>query len=299
MPSPYQIQSRQQQELIDALANFEALVVRPGNPPIAFELMGRLGIQQQASEDKLLITNPDGVRQLLSVQWSEFRLVRLDQNQTLLLSNGQYLILQIQSPYEDMSFLEPLLGQMMDLPRPTSQRTHLELNNGWYLGDIQPEDRNLYLLHLNNPMVYRYTMHIPYPYTPDDADQWMAHVDSLQGMLGKPSNLAIRNPEGQLCGGIGFIVPNGPQLPHQVEIGYWLAEPYWGQGVMTQTVKSFCEWVLREFGFQRITAHIFTENSASEKVLIKAGFKLEGSMTRHYFKDGLLHDGKLYALTPS
>ncbi|MEZ0373434.1 MAG: GNAT family N-acetyltransferase [Candidatus Sericytochromatia bacterium] len=298
MAAPYQIQSRQQRELLTALGDFPALVIHPGNPPIAFELMGRVGLQEQEHEDKLLVTSPHGVRQLLSVLWSEFRLVRLDPGgRTLQLSNGQYLILQITNPEGDMLSLTPMLGQMLDLPRPLAQTVKLPLQKGWYLGEIEPRDRAAYILHLNDPAVYRYTLHIPYPYTPDDADQWLALVDSMQCMVGGPSNLAIRNPEGDLCGGIGFIVHGGPPLPHQVEIGYWLGQPYWGQGIMTEAVRVFCHWILQYYGFQRLTAHIFTENTASEKVLLKAGFKLEGLMTHHYHKDGVLHDGKLFAIT--
>ena len=296
MPSPYQIQSLQQQNLIDALAEFPALVIRPGNPPIAFELMGQLGLQRQDTEDKLLITSM-GVRQLLSVQWSELRLARLDESErTIQLSNGSYLILQINTPEGDFSALKPLLGQMMALPRPRPQQVRLPLIKDWYLSEIEPSDRAAYLLHLNDPAIYRYTLHIPYPYTPDDADQWLAMIDSLQQQLNGPSNFAIRNPAGDLCGGIGFIVPGGPPLPHQAEIGYWLAQPYWGQGIMTEAVRSFCHWILETYKFRRLTAHIFRENVPSEKVLLKVGFRLEGSMTHHYLKDGALHDGKLYAM---
>lgn len=298
MLTPYQIQSDQQRALIEALGAYPNVVIRPGSPPIAFELMGCIGLDSQDNEDKLLVTSL-GVRQKLSIQWSELRLAMLaEDDRTILLSNGAFLILQIHNADGPFIGLKPLLGRMMELPRPLPDPVRLPLVRGWYLGDIHASDRSAYLLHLNDPAVYRYTLNIPYPYTPDDADQWLATVDSLQQSLGKPSNLAIRNPEGDLCGGIGFIVPGGP-LPHQAEIGYWLAQPYWGQGVMTEAVRVFCHWIIEQFQFRRLTAHIFRENAASEKVLLKAGFRLEGSMTHHYLKDGVLYDGKLYALMAS
>lgn len=295
--APYKIQSRQQRDLLTALGEYPGLIVHPGNPPIAFELMGRIGVQEHEHDDKLLVTSPHGVRQLLSVLWSEFRLARLDPGgRTIQLSNGQYLILQITNSEGELTQLAPLLGRMLDLPRPLAEKIKLPLKKGWYLDQIRPEDRSAYILHLNDPMIYRYTLHIPYPYSPDDADQWLALVDSLQLQLAGPSNLAIRNPQGELSGGIGFIVQGGPPLPHSVEIGYWLAQPYWGKGVMTQAVKVFSKWALKRYGFRRLTAHIFKENTGSEKVLLKAGFALEGSMTNYYLKDGVLHDGKLYAM---
>lgn len=297
LPNPYQIQSDQQKKLFAALQNYPQLVLRPGNPPIEFELMGQLELQIGENQDKLCVRST-GVRQMLSIKWSELRLAQLDDTQSsLLLSNGQNLILGVQNPDGDLAELRALTGLMQDLPRPLATEVLLDLQQGWHMTDIRPGDRGAYLLHLNNPAIYRYTLHIPYPYTAQDADQWLALVDVLYQARQLPSNLAIRNPDGALCGGIGLLLSPDPHLPHQAEIGYWLAEPFWGQGVMTTAVRKFCNWAFTHYGFTRLTAHIFRENIASEQVLHKCGFQLEGSMTHHYLKDGVLYDGKLYALT--
>lgn len=291
--SIYHIQSLAQRRLIEALRKHNPLILRPGNPPIQFELMGELSISAGPQADKLLIATED-VRQVLSIQWAEIRLAELKANE-LQLSDGERIMLRVQATEGNLNDLADYCGLLQDLPRPLRHPVRLELPNGWALNPIYPADRWSYLLHLNNPEIYQHTLNIPYPYTEKHADHWLAQVDLRQCRLGYATQLALRNADGELAGGIGLDFGGQTPLPHQAELGYWLAKPFWGQGVMTQAVRVFCDWALQTFALERIQAHIFKANLASERVLQKAGFTLEGQMTRHYLKDGQLHDGKLYA----
>jgi len=294
--SAYKIQSSQQRQLMGVLKEYENLILRPGNPPIQFELMGKLGLMQTQTADKLLISS-QGVRQLLSIQWSEIRLAHI-KNQSLYLSDGEQDLLEIQNPDGDLQVLRKHLGLLQDLPHTPAEPVRIDLPNGWALNPIYPADRWSYLLHLNAPEIYQHTLAIPYPYGEKEADQWLALVDIRQTRLGRPSHLALRGPDGELAGGIGLQFRHYSQpLPHQAEIGYWLAKQFWGQGIMSQAVPHFCKWAFQALGLKRIQAHIFRENKASEQVLRKSGFQLEGQMSHHYLKDGHLYDGKLYALT--
>jgi RimJ/RimL family protein N-acetyltransferase len=101
-----------------------------------------------------------------------------------------------------------------------------------------------------------------------------------------------------VVGGIGFA---GLQVgkSHWAELGYWLAKPYWNLGVMTEAVKIVSNFAFKEFGLQRITAHVFSFNLGSARVLEKAGFQCEGVLRQHYKKDGKIFDGKLYAKVKS
>lgn len=291
--SLYKIQSPAQHKLIEMLRKKNPLILKPGDPPIQFELMGHLNLQIGPEADKLLICTEE-VRQVLSIQWSEIRLAQMH-DQELQLSDGERIRLRIQS----VNNLKDLNGRglLQDLPRPLQHPIRLALPNGWALEPIAPTDRWAYLLHLNNPEMYQHTLNIPYPYTEKHADHWLALVDLRQCRLGQASQLALRHPEGDLAGGIGLHFSHYHlPLPHQAELGYWLAKPFWGKGIMTQAVRIFCNWAMQSFELERIQAHIFKDNKASEQVLLKTGFQLEGQMTHHYLKEGQLHDGKLYAL---
>jgi [ribosomal protein S5]-alanine N-acetyltransferase len=80
------------------------------------------------------------------------------------------------------------------------------------------------------------------------------------------------------------------------DVGYWLAKPYWGRGIMTAVVRKACEFAFAEFGLVMIVAHVFSENEASAKVLEKCGFRQEGYLRKHHLKDGNYLDAKLFAL---
>ena len=85
---------------------------------------------------------------------------------------------------------------------------------------------------------------------------------------------------------------------YKSEIGYWLAKPFWGKGIITDVLRTVCNISFQRFQLKRITATIFIHNVASQKVLEKCNFVLEASCLRNYYqKDGRLIDAKLYALT--
>ena len=78
-------------------------------------------------------------------------------------------------------------------------------------------------------------------------------------------------------------------------IGYWVAEPFWGRGIATAAVEFISEYALRTFPLDRLQASVFDWNPASARVLEKAGFTLEGRQRRTVVKDGRVGDLLLYA----
>ena len=104
---------------------------------------------------------------------------------------------------------------------------------------------------------------------------------------------AIAN-EVEAIGSIGLMVGKDVHR-FTAELGYWLAEPFWGKGVMTEAVKRITEYAFRCFGLKRVYAEPYTSNRASARVLEKAGFKYEGLLRASAFKDGRLVDQLLYA----
>lgn len=79
------------------------------------------------------------------------------------------------------------------------------------------------------------------------------------------------------------------------ELGHWLAEPFWGKGIMTQAIKRIISHGIRTLKLQRIFAEPYTINPASASVLEKAGFICEGIMRSNAFKDGKTLDQFLYS----
>ena len=80
------------------------------------------------------------------------------------------------------------------------------------------------------------------------------------------------------------------------ELGYYIGEPYWGRGYMTSAVRQVCRHVFQCSDIVRIFAEPFAHNTASCRVLEKAGFVCEGTMKSNAEKNGQIVDMKLYAL---
>jgi ribosomal-protein-alanine N-acetyltransferase len=130
----------------------------------------------------------------------------------------------------------------------------------------------------------------PHPYTRADADGWIAHCESETG---KPTQFAI-DLDGVAIGGIGIEMKSDV---HRLtaEIGYWISEAYWGEGIASAAVVEMTRYALAEFLLQRLEALVFEWNPASRRVLEKAGYVLEGRLARCIVKDGRIGDGFLYA----
>ena len=124
---------------------------------------------------------------------------------------------------------------------------------------------------------------MPFPYRELDADQWLSTVVRETLETDRRRNWAIRNNHGELIGGTGVF---GLTKGEKAEMGYWLAKPYWGQGIMTEVVRRLCEFAFDEYELRRIYAHAFATNPTSARVLEKAGFELEGTLRSHHFRDG-------------
>jgi len=131
--------------------------------------------------------------------------------------------------------------------------------------------------------------------TPFEEDFFFNLIKEKKEALGKISNWAIRNEAGEFIGSIGLLRKNPDGNPYRDQFGYWLAEPYWGKGIMTKVVKAFTEYCFEHENLNRIEATVFLYNPGSMRVLEKAGYEKEGYLKKAYFKNDQFLDGVLYA----
>lgn len=169
----------------------------------------------------------------------------------------------------------------------------LVIDEGLSLSALGAGDKPVLVEYLNDREIYDRTLRIPFPYTEADADFFLNLDAEATRKHGHLVHFAIRDRSGKAIGGAGF---EGLVYGHRAEIGYWLAKPLWGQGIMTKVVRALCEFAFAEWSLVRITAHVFPFNDASAKVLEKNGFQLEGVLRKLHLKGGNFQDAKLYAL---
>jgi RimJ/RimL family protein N-acetyltransferase len=171
----------------------------------------------------------------------------------------------------------------------------IAVNDQVHLSEFRSSDKPALVQHLNDRDIYDRTLRIPFPYTDASADEWLALIAKITEQQGRPVKFAVRSADDALIGGCGF---DGFQAgtSHLAEVGYWLAKPYWGRGIMTAVVQRLCRHAFEEFGLAKITAHVFPLNQASARVLEKCGFREEGFLRKHFLKGGQFVDARLFAL---
>ena len=182
--------------------------------------------------------------------------------------------------------------------RPASQTTYLRLpiTPDLSLTEIIPPDEAVVIKHLANKEISDRTTGIAFPYGPEEFSVTMATVaERAWEHGGHPVHFAIRDANDSFIGCVAFSeLVEG----HSAEVGYWLAMPFWGRGIMTVAVGVACQFAIEKWSLVRIAAPVFDGNLASQQVLEKNGFVCEGFLRRHYFKNGRYIDSRLYALLP-
>lgn len=132
----------------------------------------------------------------------------------------------------------------------------------------------------------------PYPYQESDATVFINYVLSLKSSQGIELAIIVDN---HFAGSIGVTFEKDIYR-HNAEIGYWLGESFWNQGIMNQVLQMLIPYIFKEFTIHKLVAEVFSNNIASQKVLIKNGFILEATLVEHIYKEKKYQDIKLYSL---
>jgi ribosomal-protein-alanine N-acetyltransferase len=85
-------------------------------------------------------------------------------------------------------------------------------------------------------------------------------------------------------------------LRKNAEIGYWLAEAYWGKGIVMDAINQIVKYGFENLDIVRIFARIYGTNIPSQKVIEKCGFKLEGRYDKTIFKNNEFLDELIYGI---
>jgi ribosomal-protein-alanine N-acetyltransferase len=80
-------------------------------------------------------------------------------------------------------------------------------------------------------------------------------------------------------------------------LGYDLARPYWGKGLMSEAVAAVLGVGFEQMNLHRVEATVMTGNTASEAVLTRAGFQREGLLRDRVLKAGQFRGVSMFGLT--
>jgi ribosomal-protein-alanine N-acetyltransferase len=129
----------------------------------------------------------------------------------------------------------------------------------------------------------------PHPYTRHDA---RAYIRSVRERV--PETTFAMAVGDEAVGSIGFVLRHDVERV-SAEIGYWLAEPFWGRGIATEALVAVTKHAIETHALTRLYALPFAWNAASCRVLEKAGYVLEARLRQSAIKDGAITDQMQYA----
>jgi [ribosomal protein S5]-alanine N-acetyltransferase len=129
----------------------------------------------------------------------------------------------------------------------------------------------------------------PHPYTPHDAREFITSVRHRA----PETTFAIAVNE-EAVGSVGFVLRHDVERV-SAEIGYWIAEPFWGRGIATEALVALTDFAITTHALTRVYALPFAWNAASCRVLEKAGYRLEARLHRSAIKNDVITDQMQYA----
>jgi len=120
---------------------------------------------------------------------------------------------------------------------------------------------------------------VPHPFRIEDTQHWLPRVTGTTDP--HESALMITSEADGVMGTVGFHRDRG-----QAVLGYWLGEPYWGQGIMTEAVTGALQWFFAVSGACTVRSGVFHFNMASLAIQHKLGFVETGRSEVHCLARG-------------
>jgi RimJ/RimL family protein N-acetyltransferase len=114
-------------------------------------------------------------------------------------------------------------------------------------------------------------------------------------MKGDPQHIFAIDVNGEAIGGIG-IHQQQDIMRKNAELGYWLAQPFWGNGIITRAIPQIVDYGFKTFDITRIFARPFSNNLRSIRVLEKCGFIHEATFKKTIWKNDEFLDEHFYAI---
>ncbi|HBN85146.1 MAG TPA: GNAT family N-acetyltransferase [Clostridiales bacterium] len=123
--------------------------------------------------------------------------------------------------------------------------------------------------------------------------------DILRIFIEKDDVWAITDKStGKVIGSIGLHIDNKRNNDKARMLGYVLAEPYWGKGLMTEAAKAVIKYAFETMELDLLSVYHYPYNQRSKRVIEKCGFLYEGTLRNaSVIYNGDVNDDVCYSLT--
>lgn len=145
----------------------------------------------------------------------------------------------------------------------------------------------------SNPNVAKYCSWPVYQNS-QEAKNYIAFIlDCYEKKIAAPWAIEVIET-GEMIGSIDFV--SWSDAHQNVEVGYVIAEEYWGKGYVTEALDKVIQLAFEEIGVHRLAAKCCSVNPASASVMKKNGLIFEGTTRADFYKNGQFYDMDHYSI---
>jgi len=148
------------------------------------------------------------------------------------------------------------------------------------------------LLEINgDPEVTRF---LPYAtwQSREDGLAWLTRMRALETAGTGRQLVVVRSADEKVIGTVLLFKFDAGSA--RLELGYVLGRAYWGQGLMRESLESLCAHAFSAMAIRRIEAEVNPDNEASNALLRRIGFRLEGTLRKRWVGKGVAYDTNFY-----
>lgn len=146
----------------------------------------------------------------------------------------------------------------------------------------------------NNPNISRYIPPLPHPYVLQHAQDFVSRTqEQLKAGIAYELGIALKRTDA-FVGMMSLVHINKGNK--NAEIGYWIAEPFWGKGFAFEALDLILDFSFNTLQLSRVYAKVLHPNVPSAKLLERHCFKREGRLRKHIAQNGTMLDELVYGL---
>lgn len=140
---------------------------------------------------------------------------------------------------------------------------------------------------------------VPFPYPRALADDWIAstHAQLAEGTAWHLAITGLEQEPAEREVLVGCIGLTRHASKREAELGYWIGRRYWGHGVGPEAAARLASWALANLELDRLVASALIENTRSQAVLRRIGFRETGEGVRDFLARGGTMPVKLFEMT--
>ena len=165
------------------------------------------------------------------------------------------------------------------------------------LRPIEPRDAEDLWPFAADPSVSRFLAWAPH----ESIEQTRAFIEFCIDSLQKGADVVwVIEHEGRACGCVGLHGITWQLVDWRVDradLGYWLAPPLWGRGLMSEAAAAAARWAFEILGLHKVTIGYLEGNEASKRIIEKLGFRYLAAFEEDVWRDGRWLRHQRYELT--